>query len=107
LPSSVQAGLSTFWSDSNPYGYLNEASDQWSTVYQDCFLVIQLLGTISFIRGLVILTHMSGQGAQPGTFGRGLTHIIAGTLCINLYDFLTAINGTLGVTGISSGTPSS
>jgi hypothetical protein len=98
LPSSVQAGLSTFWTDANPYGYLTETTDQWTATYQDCFIVIQLIGTISFIRGLVILTQLSGQGAQPGTFSRGLTHIIAGALCINLYDFLTAINGTFGIT---------
>jgi hypothetical protein len=100
LPSSVQAGLSTFWTDSNPYGYLTEATDQWTTMYQDCFMIVQLIGTISFIRGLVILTQLSGQGAQPGTFGRGLTHIVAGALCINLYDFLNAINGSLGLTGV-------
>jgi intracellular multiplication protein IcmC len=107
LPTSVQAGLSTFWTDSNPYGYLTETTDQWTTMYQDCFMIVQLLGTVSFIRGLVILTHLSGQGAQPGTLGRGVAHIVAGTLCINLYDFLNAINGTLGITGVIPSGPAS
>ena len=106
LPTSVQSGLSTFWTDANPYGYISEQTDQWTTMYQDCFLIIQFIGTISFIRGLVILTQLSGQGAQPGTFGRGLTHIIAGVLCINLYDFLGAINATLGIGGVITNTPS-
>jgi uncharacterized membrane protein HdeD (DUF308 family) len=106
LPTSVQSGLSTFWTDANPYGYVDEAPDQWSALYQDCFMVIQLIGTVSFIRGLVIMSHLSEQSSQPGTLGRGVTHIIAGILCINLYDFLNAIATTLGVsfnlTNISS-----
>lgn len=97
LPSSVSTGLNTFWSAPNPYGYVQETTDQWSSLYQDCFLIIQLIGTIAFIRGLVILTQLGGQGGQPGTFGRGITHIIAGTLCINLYDFLNAVYTTLGL----------
>jgi intracellular multiplication protein IcmC len=101
LPSAVETGLSTFWSDANPYGYIDESTDQWSVMYQTCFLIIQLIGTVSFIRGLLILSTMSGS-TQQGTLGRGLTHIIAGVLCINLYDFLNAINATLGITGVIS-----
>jgi hypothetical protein len=101
LPSSVQAGLTTFWSDPNPYGYIQETEDQWATLYQDCFLIIQFLGTIAFIRGLIILTHLAGQGGQPGSFGKGMTHIIAGALCINLYDFLNAVYTTLGLSTTS------
>jgi hypothetical protein len=104
LPSSVQAGMTTFWTDPNPYGYVTDAPDQWTTIWQDAIMVIQLIGTVAFIRGLLTLNQLSGQG-QPGTFGKGLTYIIAGVLCINLNDFLTAVNSTLGITGvISNGT---
>ncbi len=102
LPSSVQTGLSTFWQDANPYGYVSEATDQWTTMYNDCFMIVQLIGTISFVRGLVIFTKLAGHGGGEGGFGRGLTHVIAGILCINLNDFLAAINGTLGITGLTS-----
>jgi hypothetical protein len=100
LPSSVQVGLSTFWTDANPYAYITESADQWTTMYNDCFLIIELIGTISFIRGLLIFTRLSGQGGQPGEFGRGVTHLVAGILCINLNGFLAAVNATLGITGI-------
>jgi hypothetical protein len=102
LPTSIQSGLATFWTDSNPYAYITEADDQWSVMYQDAFMIIQLIGTISFIRGLVIFTRLSGHGGHPGEFGRGVTHVIAGILCINLHDFLEAVNGTLGITGLTS-----
>jgi hypothetical protein len=103
LPSSVQAGLTTFWSDPNPYGYVTDATDEFSVLYQDAFLLIQLLGTVAFIRGLLVLSQLGG-GAQGASLGKGLTYIGAGVMCINLHDFLNTINGTLGITGIVSNT---
>lgn len=100
IPSSVQVGLNTFWKDPNPYEYAQETSDQWSTLYQDIFLVVQLVGTIAFIRGILILSKMSRHQGQGGEFGKGITYIIAGIFCINLYGFLTVINTTLGLTGV-------
>jgi intracellular multiplication protein IcmC len=98
LPSAVQSGLNTFWMYPNPYGYVQETQDQWSFIIQCCYMVIQLIGTISFIRGLLILNQMSESGGGHGAAGRGLTHIIAGVLCINLYDFLNALNLLIGIT---------
>ncbi len=100
LPTSVGVGLDTFWTSPNPYGYETPGDDQWSALIQDAYLVVQLIGTISFVRGLIILTQLGGQGGQPGTLSKGLMHIIAGALCINMHDFLIAIQATLGITGI-------
>lgn len=96
LPTSVQVGMSTFWTDPNPYGYLQQY-DQWTAFLNDCYLIVQLVGTISFIRGLVILSHLGGHGGQPGTFGRGMTHIIGGILAINIYQFVQVILNTLSI----------
>ncbi|EKD73293.1 MAG: hypothetical protein ACD_45C00369G0003 [uncultured bacterium] len=96
LPSSVQVGMSTFWTTPNPYGYI-EKQDQWSQFISNCFLIVQLFGTIAFIRGLVILSHVGGHGGQQGSFARGMTHIIGGILCINIYQFVQVILNTIGV----------
>lgn len=95
LPSGVQVGLSTFWTQPNPYGYL-QSEDQWSQFLNDCFLIIQLIGTISFIRGLVILSRLGSHSGQP-VFAKGLIHIIGGILCINIYQFVQVIMATLGI----------
>ena len=95
LPSSVQVGLSTFWTEPNPYAYLND-TNEWADFMKNCFQIIQLFGVIAVIRGLVILSHLSTQ-AQHGTLGRGLTHIIGGIFCINLYQFVQVILVTLGI----------
>lgn len=94
IPTSVQVGMSTFWSEPNPYGYLQE-KDQWSEFMKDLYLIIQFIGIIAFIRGLVIMTHLAGQGGQPGTFAKGMTHIIGGIFCLNMYQFIETVWVTL------------
>lgn len=96
LPTTVQVGLSTFWSNPSPYGYVQQ-SDQWSDFMKDVYLVIQLFGTIAFIRGLVILSHLSGSHSQQGTFAKGVTHVIGGLFCINIYQFVQVVLITLGI----------
>lgn len=100
LPSSVQSGLSTFWTAPNPYGYLTDSENSWSDLVGSVFMVVQLVGVIAFIRGLIILTRVTGHGQE--TFGKALAHIIAGVLCINMYQFLQAVFSTLGITGFLS-----
>ena len=96
LPTTVNVGLSTFWTDPNPYAYVTQQT-AWSDFWNTCFLIVQFVGTIAFIRGLVILSHLGGHGGQPGTFSRGVTHIIGGIFCINIYQFVQVIFTTLGI----------
>tara|TARA_R110000868_G_scaffold361647_3_gene623667 strand:- start:902 stop:1501 length:600 start_codon:yes stop_codon:yes gene_type:complete len=97
LPTTIQAGMSTFWSDPNPYGYAQE-QDQWSQFIGNAILVVQLFGTIAFIRGLVILSHTgSQQGGGQGALGKGVTHVVGGLFCVNIYQFVQAILWTLGI----------
>lgn len=95
LPSSVQIGMSSFWTEPNPYGYTQD-KDQWAQFFNNIFMVVQLFGVIAFIRGLVLLASLNHHG-QPGTFGRGMTHIIGGILCINIYQFVHVVMITFGI----------
>lgn len=96
LPTSVQVGMSTFWTDPNPYGYLQQ-QDQWQSFINNCFLVVQFVGTIAFIRGILILSHTGDRGGQPGQVSKGMTHIIGGIFCINIYQFVQVIMVTFGI----------
>lgn len=96
IPTSVQVGMSTFWTDPNPYGYL-QSTDEWSEFINVCYVIVQFVGLIAFFKGLLILTHLGGHGTSPGTFGKALTHIIGGIFCINVYQFVQVIMATLGV----------
>ncbi len=95
VPTAVQVGLSTFWTNPNPYGYVTQ-QDQWGQFVNDCFAIVQLVGAIAFIRGLVILSHV-GSSRSQSPFAKGLTHIIGGILCINIYQFAQVILMTLGI----------
>ena len=61
-----------------------------------CFMIVQLVGVIAFIRGLMMLTKL-GQGGQQASFGKVAAHIIGGVFCIDMYDFLQAVFATLGL----------
>lgn len=95
LPSSVQMGMSTFWTTPNPYGYIVQ-SDQWQQAINICFAVVQFIGVVSFIRGLIMLSHVGG-GHQQGAFSKGLMHVIGGIFCININQFMQVVLATLGV----------
>lgn len=97
LPSSVATGFNTFWTDGSPLAYIPPSTDQYSVIYQDAYMVIELIGTIAFIRGLLTLSHLGGQ-AQHDTVSKGLAFVISGILCINLYSFLQVLGATLGIT---------
>jgi uncharacterized membrane protein HdeD (DUF308 family) len=96
LPSSVQMGMSTFWSEPNPYGYVDVQADQWQQAINVCFAVIQFIGVIAFIRGLVLLSHASG-GHHQNAFSKGLTHLIGGIFCINIYQVIQVLGATFGI----------
>lgn len=100
FPSTVQVGMNTFWTVPNPYGYTQQ-QDQWAQFFNACFEVVQLFGVVAFIRGLIILSRLGGhQGGHQDTFAKGLTHIIAGIMCINIYQFVQVIMITLGIQSV-------
>lgn len=96
LPTSVWVGMSSFWTEPNPYGYITKQPNQWAEFLNDCFLLVQFVGVIAFIKGLVILSHVGGH-SQQNPLGRGLTHVIGGIFCINIYQFVQVIFLTLGI----------
>jgi hypothetical protein len=96
LPSAVRIGMSTFWTDPNPYGYLDQ-QNSWEQFINVVYIVIQFIGVLAFIRGLVILSHLGGHGGHQGQLSKGLTHIIGGIFCVNIYQFVQVIMITLGL----------
>lgn len=99
LPSSVRVGLSSFWSNPTPYAYYQDVNDSWAELINSVFMIVQLIGTIAFIRGLIMLTR-GAQGQHQGGFGKSMTHMVGGILCINMYQFLQAVFNTLGLGSI-------
>jgi hypothetical protein len=57
-----------------------------------------IVGLISFVRGIFIIRGV-GEGSQGASIMSGITHILAGTLAVNLGPLLNAVQATLGLTG--------
>ena len=78
-------------SASSDLGYANLGGSEWAQLINTIVQFIQLVGLISFIRGWFILSQAGGSGAQQGSFGKGIIHIIGGILAINFIPFMHAI----------------
>ena len=100
LPSAVQTVNNTLFSDANisPIAYIFPDKDEWSGLINICSMIMRLVGTISFVKGLVTLNrNQPAQDGQPSSFSRGIAHLIGGALCINIYNFVLVIWNTLGL----------
>ncbi len=78
-------------------GYLptDSFSQQWASMANTLVLYIQFVGLLCFLKGWFILSKSAGHGAQPGTIGKGLTHIIGGIVAINFISMAKIINNTI------------
>ncbi len=57
---------------------------------------VQIMGLFAFIRGWVQIARTGEQSSQPGTMGKGLTHIIGGLLAINIVQTKDILWNTFG-----------
>jgi intracellular multiplication protein IcmC len=95
LPTIVNISVYSLWHDhilEYPGG-----SDWSASIEAAIFTVIKLFGVIAVVRGLVLMARSTNQGAQPGTFSKGLVHLVGGIMAINIWGTLTAIGSTFGI----------
>ncbi|TLY47238.1 MAG: type IV secretion protein IcmC [Gammaproteobacteria bacterium] len=59
-------------------------------------LFVQLIGTISFIKGWVSLTHVSNPNGRS-SMGKAITHIVAGLLAVNIEGTKEILQASLGM----------
>ena len=71
--------------------------NQYSNYINPILHIVQIIGLVSFIRGWVQLSKVSGAGqSQPGTISKAITHIITGSLAVNIYQVFNMLQATLG-----------
>ncbi len=103
LPSTIDVSVTTLWgygilgSDSSSVvSYSAASSDPFGPIKEGAIAVVRVIGYVSFVRGLVMLSHSGDQGSQQGSFGKGFMHIIGGVLAINIVGTIKIIGNTLG-----------
>ena len=57
---------------------------------------VLIIGLVSFVRGFFIIRGVA-EGNQQASIMAGITHIVAGTLAVNLGSLINAIQTTLGI----------
>lgn len=71
-------------------------SDNLLEAMRPIIMVIQFVGLIALLRGFLILTKATGQGAQPGTVSKGFVHIFGGILAVNIVRTVELVVNTFG-----------
>ncbi len=92
--SGYQIGLQTLFGYSSPLTYSADTSST-ETLVSSVVSIMQVIGVIAFIRGLLLLNGAGGHSAQPGSVGKGLTFTIGGLLAINIYGTWEILVNTL------------
>lgn len=99
LPLTLDSILNTFWGYdySSVKSYISTSgTSNWDAMIQPVILIIRIIGLIAFIRGWIILARTATEGAQPGTFGKAVTHIVGGVLAVNIVGTITVLQNTFG-----------
>lgn len=99
FPSAVDMGVATFWgTDASVLYYQAPSDDTQGLTLETIFIIVQVVGAISFVRGLTLLSKVGAKsGGQPGTFAKGISHSIAGVLGINCYAAWQMLMATFGI----------
>lgn len=82
LPLAIRTILLAFWSTSSPLAYHAQSATD-ALFIPPILMFVRLIGVIAFIRGWILISR-SGPNGQPGTFAKGLIHIISGILAIHI-----------------------
>jgi hypothetical protein len=74
---------------------LGGGSTQFANAVSAALIFFQLIGAIAFVRGWLIMKKVV-EGTGNNTMGQGITHIVGGTLAINIAAFLQIMDTTFG-----------
>jgi len=103
LPTTIDVSVWTIWGHTamgeegvRYMQYAPSGADPFGSIKGGAIAIVRVVGYVSFVRGLIMLSHTSQQGSQPGTFGKGFMHIVGGILAINVVETINIIKNTLG-----------
>lgn len=103
-PWTLNTMLATLWADqeggtlSSIQGYRSSGGASAADLMGPVFTMVQVIGFVAFIRGMLQVTKVGEQGAQPGQVPRALMLIFGGVLCININGTIDVAMATLGIT---------
>lgn len=102
MPSFLKVLNQSIWGDETlaPASELAYTADAGGTLIEKIrplIVIIQFIGLVAMLRGFLILTKVTGQGAQPGTISKGFIHIFGGVLAVNIVNTANIVVNTFTV----------
>jgi hypothetical protein len=82
FPNMVHIVMGMLWTNTNPLSYQPNGSSLAGYI-QALIIFVRLIGSISFIRGVVLLSRFGGQQGQP-VLGKALIFMISGILALHI-----------------------
>lgn len=96
FPTTVATVLHTFWgSDYNPIRYTGNQVG-WDQYVPAILIFVRLIGIISMLRGILLISRSGNQGSQPGTIGRAMTHLFGGILLVHILGTVDVLRNIFG-----------
>jgi intracellular multiplication protein IcmC len=96
LPSVIKVSVTSLWGTDSLLAWPGETGD-WDKIMGAVFGIVRILGYIALVRGLFLMSRAAQQGAQQGTFGKGMVHFFGGILAINIWGTVKVITASFGV----------
>jgi intracellular multiplication protein IcmC len=89
LPVALKTAALGFWGHTNPMKY----GDTENHFLLGIILFVRIVGVLSFMRGVVLLSRTGQEHAQPGALSKAMVHMFSGLLCL----YLKETAGLLGM----------
>ena len=96
FPSTIDTAIVTLWGTGGIMQYNAGSGGQFDQIQAGVYALVQAVGYISFVRGAVILSRSTHAGAQQGSVGKGIVHMIGGILAINIVATIDVIKSSFG-----------
>jgi intracellular multiplication protein IcmC len=97
-PFLINTVLVSFWGKNAVNQIPGGGVPQLKNLENAIVIFVRIIGIGAFIRGWIILAKSGGEGSQPGTRGKAITHIFAGLLLIHIMLTMDLIKGAMGFT---------
>ncbi|MBY0544695.1 MAG: hypothetical protein K2Q14_04010 [Gammaproteobacteria bacterium] len=99
LPTAKDVFLTTVYGTATVSAYVGYGvSDTFNEMGKVIVDIVQFVGFIAFVRGLMMMHKVGvGQTQQGASFNKGLTHLIGGVIAMNIVAFGHIISTTLGI----------
>ena len=96
-PTVIQIGLTTVYGNDSIMAYQGAQNTGWNDMAQTIIAIVNFVGGVAFLRGLFIFHKLGVGQAQPGTFAKGMTHLIGGVIALNIVEASNILFTTLGI----------